>query len=279
MQLKNLYYFFSSIISKQKCEEIIEYGNSVIKKNKQLGISTTAVTFGDKHKQENKNSIPQLEKSFQQLKKEGISKEDVYVRDSEIAFLNDKWIYDLILPIIDRANSEAKWNFEIDTQEQIQFTTYNPGGFYSWHSDGGSDYYSRYKRYMFGISKDTLKEDGSIPMGYTTSHNMVGKIRKLSLTLNLSDPKTYKGGNLLFDFGDKIKLLNSANLFTKFQIFLLASDANSISLKYNQPKPSCFGIHLTLDDLISLLDLPSPATRASLYGNFSTELKTLSISS
>jgi PKHD-type hydroxylase len=202
MQLKNLYYFFSSIISKQKCEEIIEYGNSVIKKNKQLGISTTAVTFGDKHKQENKNSIPQLEKSFQQLKKEGISKEDVYVRDSEVVFLNDKWIYDLILPIIDRANSEAKWNFEIDTQEQIQFTTYNPGGFYSWHSDGGSDHYSRYKRYMFGISKDNLKEDGSIPMGYTTSHNIVGKIRKLSLTLNLSDPKTYKGGNLLFDFGE-----------------------------------------------------------------------------
>jgi PKHD-type hydroxylase len=28
-----------------------------------------------------------------------------------------------------------------------------------------------------------------------------GKIRKLSVTINLSDPKDYKGGNLRFDFG------------------------------------------------------------------------------
>jgi PKHD-type hydroxylase len=202
MQLKNLYWYFSSIIPKNKCEEIIEYGNSIINNNKKLKIDTRGVTFGDKHKQENKNSIPQFEKSNQQLIKEGISKEDVYVRDSEVAWLNDKWIYDLIVPIVKRANEESKWNFEIDSEEQIQFTTYTPGGFYSWHSDGGSDYHSRYKRYMFGISKDPLKEDGSIPMGYTTSHNLVGKIRKLSLTLNLSDPNTYKGGNLLFDFGE-----------------------------------------------------------------------------
>jgi PKHD-type hydroxylase len=30
---------------------------------------------------------------------------------------------------------------------------------------------------------------------------MMGKIRKLSVTVSLSDPKNYKGGNLKFDFG------------------------------------------------------------------------------
>ena len=110
MQLKNLYWYFSSIISKNKCEEIIEYGNSIINNNKKLRIDTRGVTFGDKHKQENKNSIPQFEKSNQQLLKEGISKEDVYVRDSEVAWLNDKWIYDLILPYVHIANKKAGWN-------------------------------------------------------------------------------------------------------------------------------------------------------------------------
>jgi PKHD-type hydroxylase len=202
MHLKNLYHYFSSVISRENCEKIIEYGNSIIQKNKQLGLSTTGTTAGDTHKQENKKFIPQLEKTKQQLKREGISDENVYLRDSEIAWLTDTWIYDLLLPIIHIANKEAMWNFQIDTQESIQFTTYNPGGFYSWHTDGGGDHYSKYKRYMFGISPDALKKDGSIPAGYTTSHKEVGKVRKLSLTLNLSDPKTYKGGNLLFDFGE-----------------------------------------------------------------------------
>lgn len=202
MQLKNLYWYFSSVISKNKCEEIIEYGNSIINNNKKLKISTKAVTDGRQEKNDDNTRIPKFEKSNQQLIKEGIQKEDVYVRDSEIAWLSDKWIYDLINPIVERANIEAKWNFQIDCQEQIQFTTYNPKGFYSWHCDGGSDHHSKYKRYMFGISNDTLQKDGSIPIGYVTEHKLVGKIRKLSLTLNLSDPKTYKGGNLLFDFGE-----------------------------------------------------------------------------
>ena len=37
--------------------------------------------------------------------------------------------------------------------------------------------------------------------GYTDNQNMVGKIRKLSMTINLSDEEEYEGGNLKFDFG------------------------------------------------------------------------------
>ena len=41
-----------------------------------------------------------------------------------------------------------------------------------------------------------------IPDGYTINDNMVGKVRKLSLTLNLNKPGEYEGGNLMFDFGN-----------------------------------------------------------------------------
>ena len=30
---------------------------------------------------------------------------------------------------------------------------------------------------------------------------MIGKVRKISMTLNLNEPGQYEGGNLLFDFG------------------------------------------------------------------------------
>ena len=47
----------------------------------------------------------------------------------------------------------------------------------------------------------TLDKNGKIPMGYTNNHNMIGKVRKLSMTINLNKPGEYDGGNLKFDFG------------------------------------------------------------------------------
>jgi hypothetical protein len=40
-----------------------------------------------------------------------------------------------------------------------------------------------------------------MPKGYTDNPNMIGKIRKLSMTINLNQPGEYDGGNLKFDFG------------------------------------------------------------------------------
>ena len=37
--------------------------------------------------------------------------------------------------------------------------------------------------------------------GYTDNPHMWDKIRKISMTVNLTDPKNYAGGNLKFDFG------------------------------------------------------------------------------
>jgi PKHD-type hydroxylase len=60
------------------------------------------------------------------------------------------------------ANLEA-WNFIVTGKEQIQFGEYKTGGFYNWHTDSNLN--------------------PSVPF------------RKLSVTVNLSDPKDYQGGN------------------------------------------------------------------------------------
>ena len=99
-------------------------------------------------------------------------------RHSNIVWLNDKWIYKEIHPYIHLANKNAGWNFEWDWSESCQFTKYNKGQFYDWHCDSWDRPYFRQE-----------KNDPSN-----------GKIRKLSVTVSLSDPKDYKGGELEFDF-------------------------------------------------------------------------------
>ena len=49
-----------------------------------------------------------------------------------------------------------------------------------------------YKRYIYGVTKEPLKPDGRLPIGYAFDHNMVGKIRKISMTLNLNAPGEYE---------------------------------------------------------------------------------------
>jgi PKHD-type hydroxylase len=100
-------------------------------------------------------------------------------RDSNVVWLNEAWIYREIQPYIHRANKNAGWNFQWDCSEQCQFTKYNKGQYYNWHRDGWGESY----------------HDPKNP-------NQYKKIRKLSVTLSLSDEKDYEGGELEFDFED-----------------------------------------------------------------------------
>jgi hypothetical protein len=58
-------------------------------------------------------------------------------RDCKIAWINDKWIYDILNPFIHTANKEAGWNFQWDWNESSQFTVYEKGHYYGWHTDQG----------------------------------------------------------------------------------------------------------------------------------------------
>ena len=99
-------------------------------------------------------------------------------RKSDLVWLSDTWIYKEIHPYVHQANVNAGWNFQWDFSEACQFTKYTKGQFYDWHCDGWD--------------KPYIRQQPNDP-----SH---GKIRKLSVTVTLSDPKDYKGGELEFDF-------------------------------------------------------------------------------
>jgi PKHD-type hydroxylase len=100
-------------------------------------------------------------------------------RDSNITWFSDKWIYKEIQPYVHQANKLAGWNFEWSYSEACQFTKYKLNQFYDWH-------------------RDTWDKPYDTPNDLNTH----GKIRKLSVTCSLSDPKDYKGGELEFNFRD-----------------------------------------------------------------------------
>ena len=97
-------------------------------------------------------------------------------RNSDLVWLNDPWIYRELHPYIHQANRAAGWNFEWDRSESCQFTKYKLNQYYDWHCDGWDKPYDKPN---------------------TQEH---GKIRKLSMTCQLTDGSEYEGGELEFDF-------------------------------------------------------------------------------
>ena len=154
MNLLHHYWYFQSAVPVRICDEIIKYGKSIS--------DQMAVTGGMGDKKLNQKQIKDLKKK----------------RNSNIVWMNDRWIYKEIQPYIHQANLNAGWNFEWDYSESCQFTKYKLNQYYDWHCDSWDKPYAQ--------------------PGPTQ-----GKIRKLSVTVSLSDPKDYKGGELEFDLRDQ----------------------------------------------------------------------------
>jgi len=92
------------------------------------------------------------------------------VRKSHIAWVDDQYLKDFFFALCHRVNVETSWNLQILGMENLQYTTYkNPGDHYGWHVDQRSP--------------DDLG------------------IRKISMTLFLSDPEEYDGGELELEIG------------------------------------------------------------------------------
>tara|TARA_R110000787_G_scaffold226729_1_gene334510 strand:+ start:1283 stop:1918 length:636 start_codon:yes stop_codon:yes gene_type:complete len=98
-------------------------------------------------------------------------------RNSDITWLNDTWIYKEIQPYVHIANKNAGWNFDWDFSESCQFTKYKLNQYYDWHCDSWDKPYDK-----------------------PDDKNTHGKIRKLSMTCQLTDGSEYEGGELEFDF-------------------------------------------------------------------------------
>jgi len=101
-------------------------------------------------------------------------------RDSDVVWLDDTWIYKELHPYVHAANKKAGWNFEWDRSENCQFTKYKLNQYYDWHCDSWNKSYERKNK-------------------ANPNH---GKIRKLSMTCQLTDGSEYSGGELEFDFRD-----------------------------------------------------------------------------
>ena len=168
MQLENYYYYFKSVLTPETCKKIIDLGLSEMEKTKSRGEMVEAYTGGGTEKSNMPGAIPAGEK----LRKD-LQGQHVYDRDSKVSWLNDQWLYDTILPYVDKANQYAGWRYNYDYCESFQFTVYEPDGFYNWHRDGGSDHYAKYKRYIEGISppRPSNRKD-RLPPGYVKNNQL-----------------------------------------------------------------------------------------------------------
>ena len=155
------------------------------------------------------SAIPLSGDTVDDLVKQGVNYEDTYIRDSNVTFINNPELYDILWPYINEANSKAGWNFDWDYTEDCQFTKYGVGQFYGWHTDSSDRPFRRFDPAVDAFHKNL---DGSpyldqwgnpMPEDHDASTNeqMIGKIRKISTTISLNDPSEYEGGNLEFDLG------------------------------------------------------------------------------
>ena len=143
------------------------------------------------------------------------------IRDCKVAFLNQFWVYREIQSFVRLANKNAGWNFEWDHTEQVQFTEYSKGNFYGWHCD-----------------------EWPVPYSGTEKKEQVGKNRKLSVTVSLSDPKDYKGGELQFDLRNQPS--GKINLIKCKEILPLGSIVVFPSYVWHRVTPVTKGVRYSL---------------------------------
>lgn len=97
------------------------------------------------------------------------------------------WMGGFLWHYIERANRE---NFLYDLKgldsEHIQYTVYDEGEYYDWHNDGGLT--TLYKPQFIGNSTDGVGDD------FVNQNKEL--VRKLSFSLQLSNPEDYEGGEL-----------------------------------------------------------------------------------
>ena len=158
MNLSNYYWYFKSAIPPKICDDIIKYG---LQHQEDLAIT------GGYGRDRNLKEKPLKEEEVIDLKKK---------RNSNIVWLNDKWIYKEIHPYVHEANKKAGWNFDWNFSESCQFTKYKLNQYYDWHCDSWD-----------------------VPYNKPEDPNSHGKIRKLSMTCQLTDGSEYQGGELQFD--------------------------------------------------------------------------------
>ena len=123
------------------------------------------------------------------------NKENKNIRNSNNAWIPEShWIAGWLWYYIQRVNRK---NFCYDILDidngTLQYTHYGAGQFYNWHTDACTRDY--YKPKVRRISSRT-KGDSELHQDYLNIQNEY--VRKISFSLQLSNPYDYEGGNIQF---------------------------------------------------------------------------------
>ena len=116
-------------------------------------------------------------------------------RNSENAWINtNHWIAGFLWHYVNKANRE---NFRYDLTnidgENLQYTKYSEGQYYNWNIDAGISNYYKPQYVANSGNSDEDSDNLQVTDFLKTSCELV---RKLSFTLQLSDPDEYEGGNV-----------------------------------------------------------------------------------
>jgi len=85
-------------------------------------------------------------------------------RDSKIKFINDAVLMQNLFSTIKYLNLQGNWKYNLTKLEDLQYTVYDVGQYYNWHTD--------------------------------SNHLPTLDVRKLSFSIGLNDPNEYEGGEL-----------------------------------------------------------------------------------
>ena len=115
---------------------------------------------------------------------------NTHIRSSQNTWINTShWIDGWLWYYVSKIN-RANFLYDITDidNETLQYTHYKEGQFYSWHSDTALDTYH----------KPQVRFASTVGRGQEEMIQSGEYVRKLSFTLQLSDPTDYRGGEVEF---------------------------------------------------------------------------------
>ena len=193
MKYQKNYYYFKSALSNILCDKIVKEGMSNNQKSAGVGYVDPKTKF----------ELTEVRK----------------IRDSNVSWISDVWLKKLLKPYVDRANQKAGWNFNLNDSEDCQFTIYNQGQYYAWHTDADEKLYK--------------------------NKEWKGLMRKLSVTVSLSNPEDYEGGLLEFDLRN-IGEINTSEIIKCKEILPKGSIVVFPSYTWHRVSPVTSGTRLSL---------------------------------
>lgn len=98
------------------------------------------------------------------------------IRKNKVSWHDNEELYSMIRPTIDGVNQQSGWNYNITAIEPFQYTIYyGDQNHYHWHTD-------------------TIVNDRTLQPDYPEDHILKNTVRKISCSIQLTDPSEYDGG-------------------------------------------------------------------------------------